>query len=416
MKQHTSRRRLTAAAALAAATAAAVTGTLLAAPAALAAPAPPAASSDEVLPDLAVTLEDVPSVLDFDSPGDIAYANWEFNRPAWVTLTLTHTASGKQRTISDYAAGTVWSFPLRANSDWWDGLAGYSGEYTWKMTAENEERTGPGVERTGTLTLDRPAKKRVFDSNGFEDVLVRDTAGQLSAYDANQLLFFGANKQLTPTVLSTEWSGYTLTTSTGDLGGTATDDVVGMDADGTLWLHQGEGQKFLPRTKVGTGWRIYNQLIGGSDLNADGRGDLLARDTSGVLWFYASTGHTDMPFKPRVKIGGGWQIYNQITATGDLAGATGGDLVARDAEGVLWLYLGKDDGTFTARRLVGGGWQQFTGLAPIGDMNGDGRVDLYAVGPSGGRYYASANSVNGPFQPATPLSHQLDALGSGTVF
>ncbi|MFF9503200.1 hypothetical protein [Streptomyces sp. NPDC014656] len=416
MKQHTSRRRLTAAAALAAATAAAVTGTLLAAPAALAAPAPTAASSGEDLPDLAVTREEVPAVLDFDSPDDIAYANWEFNRPAWVTLTLTHTASGKQRTITDTVAGTVWSFRLRANGDWWDGLAGYSGEYTWKMTAENEERTGPGVERTGTLTLDRPAKKRVFDSNGSEDVLVRDAAGQLSAYDTNQLRFFGPDKPLTPTVLSTEWSGYTLTTATGDLAGTPADDVVGMDGDGTLWLHQGEGQGFLPRTKIGTGWRIYNQLIGGSDLNADGRDDLLARDTSGVLWFYASTGNATAPFKPRVKIGGGWQIYNQITATGDLAGATGGDLVARDAEGVLWLYLGKDDGTFTARRLVSGGWQQYTGLAPFGDKNGDGRVDLYAIGPDGGRYYASANSVNGPFKPAEQLHHLPDALNSGTVF
>ncbi|MFC9492065.1 FG-GAP-like repeat-containing protein, partial [Streptomyces hydrogenans] len=92
------------------------------------------------------------------------------------------------------------------------------------------------------------------------------------------------------------------------------------------------------------GWQVYDKITGGSDLNGDGRGDLLATDTSGVLWLYVSTGDTRTPFKPRVRIGGGWQTYDLLLAPGDIAGASGGDLLARDKDGVLWLYLGKGDG------------------------------------------------------------------------
>ncbi|MFK0215183.1 hypothetical protein [Streptomyces sp. NPDC090298] len=70
---------------------------------------------------------------------------------------------------------------------------------------------------------------------------------------------------------------------------------------------------------------------------------------------------------------------NLLSAPGDIARATGGDLLARDTPGVLWLYLGKGDDTFTARRQIGGDWQQFTHLAPFDDQNRDGRVDLYAL-------------------------------------
>lgn len=148
-----------------------------------------------------------------------------------------------------------------------------------------------------------------------------------------------------------------------------------------LWLHQSDHQKLLPRTKVGGGWNIYTQITGGSDLNGDGRGDLLATDKDGVLWFYASTGNAAAPFTARQKIGGGWGVYNLLTAPGNIAGASGGDLLARDKDGVLWLYLGKGDGTFTARRQVGGGWQKYTHIIPAG-KNGKGVADLYAIGPA----------------------------------
>jgi hypothetical protein len=45
---------------------------------------------------------------------------------------------------------------------------------------------------------------------------------------------------------------------------------------------------------------------------ADLRWNLLARDSGGVLWQYTGAGNATAPFKPRVRIGAGWQIYNAL--------------------------------------------------------------------------------------------------------
>ncbi|MFE1455910.1 FG-GAP repeat domain-containing protein [Streptomyces sp. NPDC058735] len=137
---------------------------------------------------------------------------------------------------------------------------------------------------------------------------------------------------------------------------------------------------FASRIRIGGGWNTYVQLTGGSDLNDDGRADLVAADKSGALWLYRGTGNYKAPFEKRVKIGtGGWGTYNQILAVGDIAGAPAGDLVARDRSGVLWLYLGYGDGHFAPRSRIGGGWNAYTHLVNIGDANLDDRPDLYGI-------------------------------------
>ncbi|QGZ51548.1 hypothetical protein GPZ77_27040 [Streptomyces sp. QHH-9511] len=98
-------------------------------------------------------------------------------------------------------------------------------------------------------------------------------------------------------------------------------------------------------------------------------------------------------------MGTGWGIYNQPTATGNIAGGTVGDLLARDKEGVLWLYLGKGDGTFAPRVRIGGGWNAYPHLVGIGDGTGDGRADLLAMDAGGGTYsYAGTGDYRKPFK------------------
>ncbi|MEU7292015.1 hypothetical protein AB0A76_02230 [Streptomyces exfoliatus] len=121
------------------------------------------------------------------------------------------------------------------------------------------------------------------------------------------------------------------------------------------------------RHRLAGGWGTYHRLTGGSDLTGDGRADLVAADKAGVLWLYRGTGRDTAPFAARVRIGGGWGMYDQLTAVGSLAGGPAGDLVARDRTGVLWLYLGKGDGTFAPRTRIGGGWSQYSEIVGIGD-------------------------------------------------
>ena len=46
----------------------------------------------------------------------------------------------------------------------------------------------------------------------------------------------------------------------------------------------------------------------------------MARDSAGTLWLYRGTGNAQAPFAPRTRIGGGWQIYNQLVGAGDMTG------------------------------------------------------------------------------------------------
>ncbi|MFB8407507.1 FG-GAP repeat domain-containing protein, partial [Streptomyces sp. NPDC055912] len=138
----------------------------------------------------------------------------------------------------------------------------------------------------------------------------------------------------------------------------------------------------------------------------DGWADLVATYKRGDLWFYKGTGTAAKPFPPRKKIGFGWGVYHQLTATGNIAGAKAGDLVARDKDGALWLYLGNGDGTFAQRIKVGGGWNEYSHIVGTGDANKDGRPDLYAThGPNRTAYfYAGTGNWRTPLRE--PLVHR----------
>ncbi|MFF9503198.1 hypothetical protein [Streptomyces sp. NPDC014656] len=121
-------------------------------------PAAELVARGERLPDLAVTHGTMPSVVDF--PADVdhwATMSWDFNHSVRPKLTLTHKATGRQRSLS-YSTHTP-PPTYRFSWDSYGDLAGvgdYSGEYTWKLTATETLHVGPTLEQTGTLTLKRP--------------------------------------------------------------------------------------------------------------------------------------------------------------------------------------------------------------------------------------------------------------------
>ncbi|MFI1092806.1 FG-GAP repeat domain-containing protein [Streptomyces sp. NPDC020917] len=246
-----------------------------------------------------------------------------------------------------------------------------------------------------------------LDNDGLPDLLGRDAAGVLwrdSAGDGRPRAEVGGG-----------WQIYDKIEVVGDIGGAYftgfLPEIVARDKAGVLWLYSGrEDGGVTKRMRIGGGWQVYTHITGGSDLTGDGRPDLVAVDTSGVLWLYPSTGTPSRPFEPRKRIGSGWNIYNQLTAVGDLAGAPGGDLVARDRNGVLWLYLGTGNGTFTQRTKIGGGWQVYSELVGAGDVDHDGKADLFAYSPATRTVslYSGTADRHRPFAPRTPS----DALKS----
>jgi hypothetical protein len=161
-------------------------------------------------------------------------------------------------------------------------------------------------------------------------------------------------------------------------------DLIGRDGAGKLWLYTGTGQlnsPFNTRRQMGTGWQIYSALVRHGDWNVDGKQDILARDINGVLWYYKATGAaTGSGHYARARVGGGWQIYSQLVGVDDWTNDGLDDLVAVDTAGKLWLYAGKGTGAnfFQTRREIGHGWQIYNILTADGDLSGDGAAELTA--------------------------------------
>ncbi|MDX3357199.1 VCBS repeat-containing protein [Streptomyces sp. ME01-24h] len=360
-----------------------------------------------------VTGSKVPTAVDLEKPGTTVPMEWTLSRSdATVDLTLTHTATGKKLTkrlpqpVSDSRFAFVWDGVL-------DGISASNGTYTWQIAATPADGVGGPTTASGSFQVSRQANPHDFNDNGSTDVLARDASGVLWRDD---LFDWPSGSQITTakrTKIGGGWQIYNQIEAVGTLAGAPAGDLVARDASGVLWLYLGKGDgTFAPRARIGGGWQIYNKLTGGGDLTGDGRPDLVATDTSGVLWLYKGTGSWSAPFAPRIRVGGGWQIYNKITAVGDIAGSVPGDLVARDTSGVLWLYQGNGAGNFIPRVRIGSGWNSFSHLVGAGDATGDGRPDLIAYGANGTYVYRSTGSTTAPFSRLTTSLY----AGEGTKF
>ncbi|MFD0077792.1 hypothetical protein ACFVIY_35710 [Streptomyces sp. NPDC127166] len=169
--------------------------------------------------------------------------------------------------------------------------------------------------------------------------------------------------------------------------------VLARDKAGVLWQYESSGRADKPlkaRERIGGGWNAYTSITSLTHRTAAGEGALVTRDRDGVLWYYQGSGNPDAPFKPRVRIGGGWNQYTAIVGHG-------GGLVARDKDGKLWVYLrsGSDDPTqmFMTRGLVGSGWNAYNLIAGRGGgyeavaRDTGGVLWSYGFRQGGGGYY-----------------------------
>ncbi|MGW2018393.1 FG-GAP repeat domain-containing protein [Streptomyces sp. NPDC001927] len=358
-------------------------------------------------------------VLDLDRNGGTLSLKASFSRHnTRLRIELIHTAS--ERRWVGYANPHDASAPgaVELTLPWHGELtnhtpnlampsAAYNGEYMWRLTATPLNGIGPAVDTSGSFTVVRKAAPHDYNDNGSPDVLLRDSSGRLwrsdSYYDTR-----GDYRRLVEGergLVGGGWNIYDRIEAAGNLAGGAAGDLVARDTSGVLWLYQGKGDTaFTQRSRIGGGWQIYDKIAAGSDLTGDGRPDLLATDKAGALWLYPATGSSSAPFSARKKIGGGWGIYNELTATGDIAGAPAGDLVARDKAGVLWLYLGRGDGTFTGRTRIGGGWNTYSQVVGVGDADRDGRPDLVAYGSGTMYLYKGTGDWRAPFKGRESVS------------
>ncbi|MEU5158882.1 VCBS repeat-containing protein [Streptomyces sp. NPDC020875] len=158
------------------------------------------------------------------------------------------------------------------------------------------------------------------------------------------------------------WNIYDKAISPGNLGGAASADLIARDKSGDLYLYLGYANgKVAPRAKIGTGWNIYSQIAGVGDLTGDGKADIVTADKSGVLWIHPGSGDYKKPFKPRVRIGGGWNTFNALVGVGDLDRDGKSDIIARDKTGGLFRYSGTGvtNAPFKPMAKIGTGWNTY---------------------------------------------------------
>ncbi|MEU7031709.1 VCBS repeat-containing protein, partial [Streptomyces sp. NPDC046275] len=255
----------------------------------------------------------VPAVIDLDRNRGRAKLEWTLSRSNVIArITLRHVRTGKVFRTTVEPVDQFLSFT-------WDGILNggrdenaYNGDYTWEIDAEPMNGIGPNLVASGTFKVVRKAAPHDFNDNGSPDVLMRDSKGGLWRVDtiyapSSPVLESGEHK-----LVGTGWNGYNQIEAAGNIGGAAHADLIARDTSGVLWHFLGKGDgTFAGRYKIASGMGGYNKFAAGSDLNGDGKADLVATDTAGVMWLYKGTGSWSAPYSPRVKIGTGWNGYNQ---------------------------------------------------------------------------------------------------------
>ncbi|UKA48915.1 S8 family serine peptidase [Arthrobacter sp. FW305-123] len=180
-----------------------------------------------------------------------------------------------------------------------------------------------------------------------------------------------------------------------DFNGDGTSDVVARDSNGALWLYKGTGYGNWRggRTQIGVGWNVMTAVEAPGDFNGDGYADVIARDGNGVLWLYPGNGWGGL--LGRTQIGAGWNVMTSIKSTGDFNGDATADVIGRDGNGVLWLYPGNGTGGWLQPRQIGAGWNVMTAIDGVGDFNGDGKADVIARNGSGALLLYPGNGSGG---------------------
>ena len=202
-----------------------------------------------------------------------------------------------------------------------------------------------------------------------------------------------------PRVVGTGWNIFDIVFSSGDFDGDGNNDVVGRDSNGNLHLYPGDGEGgWLPPEQIGSGWNIFDSIIGPGDFNGDGTNDVLARDRSGNLHLYPGDGAGGWLASSRV--GSGWQIFDKIIAAGDTTGDGTADIFARDRSGLLYQYPTDGQGRWYSPLLVGHGWDEMTGISSAGPYSksySTARNDLIAYTHDGELFRYSNIGIQGDY-------------------
>ncbi|WP_030906512.1 FG-GAP repeat domain-containing protein [Streptomyces sp. NRRL F-5126] len=260
--------------------------------------------------------------------------------------------------LTQEANGTIWQFT--------------TGDYKWTQHGTSD------VKYRDILT---PGSET---STSGAQVLTLSITGQLSLWD------YSSFPSGSPVWSGSGWNMYNKVIAVGDTDGDGHGDLLARTPGGDLYLYLGTGSAshpFTSKVKVGYDYDGYDQLLGGGDITGTGHESLIARDLSGNLWYYQLDGTAANPLARRVRIGTGWNVYNQIIGYGDDPTQIGG-ILGRTVSGDLYFYEGDGSGTgaLTPKTLNGTGWNSQL-ISGAGSNPFWGKNQLFGLKSDGKLYY-----------------------------
>jgi len=165
---------------------------------------------------------------------------------------------------------------------------------------------------------------------------------------------------------------------TGDFNGDGIDDILWRNDNGAIFNFIGKANGGVQNNGDNSWMGLSSSwtVSGVGDFNGDGKDDILFRDANGVIFNYlgtASGGFTGNTGNLYTDIGDEWTV----AGTGDFNGDGRDDILFRNDNGAITNFLGtanggmqsNGDNSYTAMSNV---WH----VEAIGDYNGDGRDDI----------------------------------------
>ncbi|OJF11524.1 FG-GAP repeat domain-containing protein [Couchioplanes caeruleus] len=252
--------------------------------------------------------------------------------------------------------------------------------------------------------------QRTWDFTGDKkpDILAAEAAtGALWLYQGNGDGTFQEGR----TKIGSGWNKHTAIFSPGDFSGDGFADVLVRNTAGELLLYRGNGKGgWLNGTapeKIGSGWNKHTAILSPGDFTGDGFADVLVRNTAGELLLYRGNGKGAwLNGTAPDKIGSGWNKHTAILSPGDFTGDNFSDVIIRNAAGELLLYRGDGKGGWlngTAPDKIGSGWNQWNMIFSPGDWTMDGYPDIIVRNTAGELRLYRGNGKGGWIDPASNL-------------
>jgi hypothetical protein len=213
-----------------------------------------------------------------------------------------------------------------------------------------------------------------FNGDGRSDILFRNDNGAVTNFLGTANGGVVNNGGNVYTVVDNAWD----LAGTGDFNGDGRDDILFRNDSGAVFNFLGTANGGI-QNNGNNSWMGLSAswtVSGVGDFNGDGRDDILFRDANGVIFDYlgtASGGFVGNTNNLYTDIADAWHV----AGVGDFNGDGRDDILFRNDNGAITNFLGTANGgivnnggnTYTA---VGSAWH----VAGLGDFNGDGRDDI----------------------------------------